>query len=169
MRRDARRILVSFSSGLKIKSRPIESIILLLENWPKFFPVNVFAYISEEYYRRLVENLAKAQGITAIQAILPCFTGIVARADISLGAAVHTIWERACLLLPTIFDLQAENQEEMTNGLSRTGHLILSSINAPHKEISFTTDRLEEMSEASYGLTDGRGIRKVAAHIMNEY
>ena len=86
-------------------------------------------------------------------------------ADLSIGAAGGTSWERCCLGLPAVLVVLAENQVAGATALEASGAatkideagrlgtimpLVLSALSEP--------DRLERMSEAAAGITDGNGV-----------
>ncbi|WP_348815917.1 UDP-2,4-diacetamido-2,4,6-trideoxy-beta-L-altropyranose hydrolase [Halomonas sp. H10-59] len=98
----------------------------------------------------------------------------MAEADLAIGAAGSTSWERCCLGLPTLMLVLAENQRPIARALNAAGAAISLS----------TTDRLfyelpdclykvqapgvlSKMSSLSAKLTDGEGVKKLF-HIMQQ-
>lgn len=89
-------------------------------------------------------------------------------ADLSIGAAGGTSWERCCLGLPVVLMIQAENQVAGAKALESTGAAVtvsdaegveaivplLLGLSDPH--------RLKQMSDTAADITDGNGVVRVA-------
>jgi len=96
-------------------------------------------------------------------------------ADISIGAAGSTSWERCCLALPSIMVILAENQREIGNALEQNGcaHLIaenriaedlvplLSSLVASRAE-------LESWRITRWMICDGKGCSRLISEMMRD-
>jgi UDP-2,4-diacetamido-2,4,6-trideoxy-beta-L-altropyranose hydrolase len=91
-------------------------------------------------------------------------------ADLAIGAAGSTTWERCCLGLPTIVLVLAENQKEIAQVLHAEGaaHALLATdamAELVHQWSTITQrDYLDRLSRRAAGLVDGRGgdrVRKV--------
>lgn len=92
-------------------------------------------------------------------------------ADLAIGAAGSTSWERCCLGLPTLMLILADNQRYAASLLSSAGaaHL-LSSEEQLGDQLSQCMERalsdpgfLNNMSTAASGITDGAGASKVSS------
>lgn len=92
-------------------------------------------------------------------------------ADLAIGAAGSTSWERCCLGLPTLMLILADNQRYAASLLSSAGaaHL-LSSEEQLGDQLSQCIERalsdpgfLNNMSTAASGITDGAGASKVSS------
>jgi UDP-2,4-diacetamido-2,4,6-trideoxy-beta-L-altropyranose hydrolase len=103
--------------------------------------------------------------------------GIMVRADLAVGAAGTTSWERCCLGLPTILIVLAANQEMNAKELENAGAAvnlgrndIVGSSDVAHALAQIDGDRslYQSMSRAAAGLCDGRGAERVVAEIMME-
>lgn len=88
---------------------------------------------------------------------------IMANADLAIGAAGATTWERCCLGLPTIQVVVAENQRAVAQFLARERVVkILSNIVDDIPSSLFVpTKELKSLSEMSRKVTDGLGVKKV--------
>ena len=90
---------------------------------------------------------------------------LMANADVAIGAAGATTWERCCLGLPSIMIVLADNQKEISGllckdlvsltideGRLQTGVKMIESISMQH---------LTELSNNSAKLLDGAGVNRV--------
>lgn len=99
--------------------------------------------------------------------------GLMARADLAIGAAGVTALERCCLGLPALMVILAENQRSGAYALERSGaaSLIGNVENVP-ENLPVMFDSLLElhvyrrMSAAASGLVDGKGVDRVVAEMV---
>lgn len=70
---------------------------------------------------------------------------LMVNADLAIGAAGSTSWERCCLGLPTVMVVLAENQQMIANQLSDIGACKVMAVNALERDLP---DFLEDLSEA---------------------
>ena len=90
------------------------------------------------------------------------------KADLAIGAAGGTAWERCCLGLPTVLLILAENQASGARALERCGAACVIercegvARNLPQllKDLS-KPENLGAMAEMSAGVTDGFGTSRV--------
>ncbi len=97
--------------------------------------------------------------------------GLMAKADLAIGAAGGTSWERCALGLPTLVAVLADNQAEAAVALSTAGAAI--EIGSP-KSSKFpakladalkraqVSANLSALSRSAASVTDGRGVARVA-------
>jgi UDP-2,4-diacetamido-2,4,6-trideoxy-beta-L-altropyranose hydrolase len=90
------------------------------------------------------------------------------QADLAIGAAGSTSWERCCLGLPTLLVVLADNQKNGANALSQTGAAFLVGTiddinnNLPtmlNKAVS--SDSLKKMSTVASTIVDGYGTSRI--------
>lgn len=86
-------------------------------------------------------------------------------ADLSIGAAGGTSWERGCLGLPAVLIVLAENQVAGATALAASGAAVkiddadqLGATLPSALVALFEPGRLERMSDAAAGITDGDGV-----------
>lgn len=86
-------------------------------------------------------------------------------ADLSIGAAGGTSWERCCLGVPAVLVVLAENQVAGATALEASGAAVkiddADQLGATLPSVLvalFEPGRLERMSDAAAGITDGDGV-----------
>ncbi|MBW6392006.1 UDP-2,4-diacetamido-2,4,6-trideoxy-beta-L-altropyranose hydrolase [Billgrantia antri] len=97
----------------------------------------------------------------------------MAAADLAIGAAGSTSWERCCLGLPTLMLILAENQREIALQLERSGaSATLDTEDLAHSLASqlaacISPPVLTRMSERAASLVDGRGVSRLLTAMRN--
>jgi UDP-2,4-diacetamido-2,4,6-trideoxy-beta-L-altropyranose hydrolase len=97
---------------------------------------------------------------------------LMRKSDLAIGASGSMNWERACLGLPALLLVLAENQRPGAAALTRAGAAI--SIDDPEdlprilRELLPDPDRLARMSAAAFAITDGLGCDRVTAAMTNQ-
>ena len=95
---------------------------------------------------------------------------LMAAADLAIGAAGSTSWERCCLGLPVLLVAIADNQINIAEGLDFLGACIYvgtaKTVIAPIMQNAILNlltaqDQLKTLSERSYSLVDGLGVDRV--------
>jgi UDP-2,4-diacetamido-2,4,6-trideoxy-beta-L-altropyranose hydrolase len=101
---------------------------------------------------------------------------LAAEADAAIGAGGSSVWERACLGLPTATVVLAANQAEMIDRLAQAGASLALDARSADFETALAQawDRLVgdrelrwRLSERSSELCDGRGAERVADAILD--
>jgi len=88
---------------------------------------------------------------------------IMANADIAIGAAGSTTWERCCLGLPTIQIVIAENQLFSAKMLEQYGAVqMVAKINEISQLLENSDEWLKGVSVTASKICDGMGVYKVA-------
>ena len=95
-------------------------------------------------------------------------------ADLAIGAAGGTSWERCCLGVPTLLVILAENQRSGALALAATGAALLIDPSRPlieQLQSSFdqlqAADRRRQMTNAASRVTDGRGAERLLQLMEN--
>ncbi len=70
-------------------------------------------------HRNQIETMINQRPNTTLHGPLSSLVGLIVRADLSIGAAGTTVWERACLGLPSICRPSAENQLPVSRALAK--------------------------------------------------
>ena len=91
---------------------------------------------------------------------------LMANADLAIGAAGSTTWERSCLGLPSILLVLADNQYPIAHTLSQLGAVILLN-NIADLSLALTTSQHQmlTLSANSASLVDGIGVTRVCSVI----
>lgn len=101
---------------------------------------------------------------------------LLATADLVIGAAGSSSWERCCLGVPTMLVVLADNQQPIANALSAAGAAV--SLGYPSDEgflenLQLVLDRwcsnphlLKEISRLASSVTDGLGTERVISQLM---
>lgn len=91
-------------------------------------------------------------------------------ADLSIGAAGSTSWERCCLGLPSIMIILAENQQLIAEALARAGCAlivhesgILDKLGPLVSKFAGSASELEKFSSNAAAVCDGRGATRVVS------
>lgn len=119
-----------------------------------------------------VQNLATDMPYaTTVRVDVRDMAAQMARADLAIGAAGGTAWERCVLGLPTLVAVVADNQKLGAQSLDRAGAaLLLSDLSEQgfadaFEKLARKPDLLHRMSQAAARLCDGHGANRVAAAI----
>lgn len=106
----------------------------------------------------------------------PDMAGLMAQADVAIGAAGSTAWERCCLGLPTGLVILADNQRMLAHAVQDAGAGIIVADLTRSDDVSGVPDFLRrcaedrgflsDMSTNAARLVDGRGAARVADAIV---
>jgi UDP-2,4-diacetamido-2,4,6-trideoxy-beta-L-altropyranose hydrolase len=98
--------------------------------------------------------------------------GLMAAADLAIGAAGGSAWERCCLGLPTVMLALADNQRLIADGLSSIGAgaavSAIDGIEAAVAELAGNEAARQRMTAAAAAVIDGQGARRVAELLGND-
>jgi UDP-2,4-diacetamido-2,4,6-trideoxy-beta-L-altropyranose hydrolase len=122
-------------------------------------------------HRQEIEELVVRRPNTALHGPLPSLAGLIARADLAIGAGGATTWERACLGLPSLVVAIAANQLPFSKALDQAGHLQLLGDGASVTVEQIRSALLPLMTEpkpekAPTALTDGWGAPRLAMAML---
>ncbi len=136
---------------------------------PKDLEIVVVMGANAPWLDAVIERAASMPVKTRVLASVSDMASQMCSADLAIGAAGSTSWERCCLGLPTLMLILAENQRYAASLLSSVGaaHL-LSSEESLAAQLSESIERalndplfLRNMSTAASEITDGTGASKV--------
>jgi UDP-2,4-diacetamido-2,4,6-trideoxy-beta-L-altropyranose hydrolase len=114
---------------------------------------------------------ANGHANVAIHTGLPSLAPLMLKADLAVGAAGATSWERLCLGLPSIIIAAAENQIAIAEALSGRGlaqslgpadHVTDSAVVAALRNV-IERGLSEDWSRRCLDVVDGRGVERVSA------
>jgi UDP-2,4-diacetamido-2,4,6-trideoxy-beta-L-altropyranose hydrolase len=122
-------------------------------------------------HRQEVAELVARRPNTTLHGPLPSLAGLIARADLAIGAGGATTWERACLRLPSLVVAIAANQLPFSEALDQAGHLLLlgdgASVTAEQIRSALLRLLIKPKPEkAATALTDGWGAPRIAMAML---
>ncbi|WP_439816620.1 UDP-2,4-diacetamido-2,4,6-trideoxy-beta-L-altropyranose hydrolase [Zavarzinia sp. CC-PAN008] len=104
----------------------------------------------------------------------PSMAELMVEADLTIGAGGSTLWERACLGLPSLVAIVADNQREACTSMARDGAVVLlDSLEPVHVreqvQALLTNDMARrKLARRSAALVDGTGAWRIAARLEPE-
>lgn len=174
VRRQLRRLLVFFG-GVDEANLTAVAVHALLHPALAGLAVDVVLGAGAPH-REAVARLLGDQSRMELHIGLPSLAGLMARADLAIGAAGTTSWERACLGLPALVVPVADNQRAGAIALERSGAgrclPLLGAEDAAERlrravqELAACPQALEAMSRACLQLGDGRGLARAVATLL---
>lgn len=163
-----RRILIYFG-GADADNLTGLAISACLALAPRSVDIDVVANPKSPHIESLREQVRGHERI-ALHESLPSLAALMANADLAIGAAGVTSWERCCVGLPSLVVTLAENQRPIADELNRQGFIRwLGHKNAIDQVaiVRALKPLLERgmdsaWSERCFALVDGMGARRVA-------
>ena len=168
-RTELRRVLVFFG-GVDPDNLTCRTLEALLD--PALAHLTVDVVLGRQSpHRQAVAALVALRPSTTLHEPMPSLAGLIARADLAIGAGGATTWERACLKLPSLVVAIAENQVPFSEALHQAGHLQLLGEAAT---VSAEQIRLELLAwvadprqkDSGCDLTDGMGALRLALAML---
>ncbi len=165
-----RNVLINFGA-----SDPLGRAVLAAQATLSALPdatVTVVAGAGSPHRRALDDIAAEAPARFRILDAVADMAALMAEADVAIGAAGHSSWERCALGLPTIVLPTADNQRDNLKALVSAGaaehvddaHVSVDGIARKLKVLAGDPERLTALSRNAAQLCDGRGaIRIVVA------
>lgn len=126
--------------------------------------ITVVMGTSAPHLQRIVDKASCMPYKTQVLCGVNNMAELMTYADVAIGAAGSSSWERCCLGLPTIVIVLAENQKSIALNLSELGVAFLSEPGVDYIEkylSKLTVKELHNMSEKARSLVDGIGTQRV--------
>ncbi|MFN6338402.1 MAG: UDP-2,4-diacetamido-2,4,6-trideoxy-beta-L-altropyranose hydrolase [Cyanobacteriota bacterium] len=122
-------------------------------------------------HRQAVDDLVARRPHTTLHGPLPSLAGLIARADLAIGAGGATTWERACLGLPSLVVAIASNQLPFAQALDQAGYVQLLGDGAAVSSRQIRSALLARSAEprletGGSDLTDGWGASRLATALL---
>jgi UDP-2,4-diacetamido-2,4,6-trideoxy-beta-L-altropyranose hydrolase len=96
---------------------------------------------------------------------------LMANADLAIGAAGSTSWERCCLGLPSITVVLADNQKVIAAALTDEGAALCIDSNEVESLNSYldsiTAEKLTRMSQSGSKIVDGLGVMRTVDYLTS--
>jgi UDP-2,4-diacetamido-2,4,6-trideoxy-beta-L-altropyranose hydrolase len=167
-----RRVFVFFGGT---DSSNLSSKVLEALSAPKLAHLVIDMVLGSNFmHREQVIALAASRGNVNVHHNLQSLAGLMARADLAIGAGGIATWERMCLGVPSLIAIVAPNQERVISALTIRGYVasLAAGKSASCEEWGKTVsalisdrDKLVSMVEKSRNMVDGMGARCVA-HLL---
>ena len=172
-RKNLRRIMIFFG-GSDEANLTAKTLDILTKKELENYAIDVVIGSGYQYKNQLEYMREKRKSIN-IYCQIPSLAGIIARADLAIGAGGTTTWERICLKLPTVVIPCAYNQREHSRELNKIGAIELIETNARDQVfdellISKVTDQhiIERFNSSGFGeLVDGRGCQNIVECMLD--
>lgn len=170
-RTELRRVLVFFGGGdpANLTGRALQA---LMDPALAHLGVDVVLGLQTPH-RQAVAELVDRRPHTTLHDPLPSLAGLIARADLAIGAGGATTWERACLGLPSVVVVIAANQLPCAQALDHASHIkLLGDVESVFVE-QIRGAIVEALQEAAWprtsghALTDGKGAPRVADSMIS--
>jgi UDP-2,4-diacetamido-2,4,6-trideoxy-beta-L-altropyranose hydrolase len=168
-RTELRRVLVFFGGvdSANLTGRALEALLA-----PELAALAVDVVLGFQCpHRQAVEELVTRRPHTTLHNTQPSLAGLIARADLAIGASGATTWERACLGLPSMLVTIADNQLPFAQALDQAGKVQLlgsaAAVTAEQIRLALMDALQQHLPRASgQDLTDGWGVGRVAIALM---
>lgn len=171
LRQELHRVLVFFG-GVDSMNLTGRALDVFSQDSFSELAVDVVLGLQSEH-RDDVAELVKRRPLTTIHASLPSLAGLIARADLAIGAGGASTWERACLGLTTITVPIAHNQficAEEFCAATNSPMLALSDFDSKLPEIimnySHHQESLMNAGGEAFKMTDGQGCKLTVSEIL---
>ena len=118
-----------------------------------------------------IKSLAKERKNTTLHYQIKSLSGLMYKADLSIGGAGVTTWERCCLGLNSLVITIANNQIPIANALHKEGYIqyIGSAEEITSKKIEKEINKYiksKDKKKSGHNLVDGLGAKRVANIIL---
>ena len=173
-RTELRRVLVFFG-GVDPDNLTSRTLEAMMEPELEHLAVDVVLG-PQSPHRKVVAALVARRPLTTLHNPLPSLAGLIARADLAIGAGRATTWERACLGLASIVIPIAANQLQSVDILQRYGMVMVISAETLAQSL---VSALQDLSQNPFKLLlpdiealklpDGCGAKLVSHHVINQH
>ncbi|HEY3887373.1 MAG TPA: UDP-2,4-diacetamido-2,4,6-trideoxy-beta-L-altropyranose hydrolase [Caulobacteraceae bacterium] len=122
-----------------------------------------------------LEAVARTDARVSVHVDVRDMAGLVAAADIAIGAGGSSAWERCCLGLPSLTVIVADNQRQNTMALADEGATLAiappsgdfdARLRAAFTRLTSEAALRASMSAAAAALCDGLGAERVAERLL---
>ena len=126
-------------------------------------------------HRKIIQSQIEKQPGVTLHVQLPHLAGLMAQADIALGAGGSTIWELLFLGVPALVTTTADNQMPTIQHLNENGFLVwlgsardvgVNTIQDALAQMLAQTESLLRHSEMGRKIVDGRGVERLTKELI---
>lgn len=122
LRMELRRVLVFFG-GMDPHNLTGQTLEALMDPALSHLAVDVVLGRHSPYWQAVADQVAERR-FTTLHGPLPSLAGLIARADLAIGAGGSTTWERICLGLPSIVLVTDDNQRSFIEVLNESDYVV---------------------------------------------
>ncbi|MEQ9909058.1 UDP-2,4-diacetamido-2,4,6-trideoxy-beta-L-altropyranose hydrolase [Pectobacterium odoriferum] len=145
----------------------ILSALANVDSLNKSVSITVVMGKTAPHLHQVIERSAHMPYKTQVLCGVDNMAELMTNADLAIGAAGSTSWERCCLALPTIIIVLADNQKNVAKNLVDLGVVAViekDQICIDKCLIKLSSESLSYMSKKSRDLVDGLGVERVISH-----
>jgi UDP-2,4-diacetamido-2,4,6-trideoxy-beta-L-altropyranose hydrolase len=127
---------------------------------------------SENHSLPSARELAERWPAIAVHVDPRPIANLLVDADVAIGAAGSSTWERCCLALPTVMVVLADNQQQIAANVASVGAAVMTESRDPGHvaalaaELLADASRRRSMAQAAAAICDGLGAARVADVLM---
>lgn len=168
-RTELRRVLVFFG-GVDPANLTVQAVETLMSPELAHLAVDVVVGVLSPQ-RQVIENLAAQRAYTTMHDPLPSLAGLIARADLAIGAGGATTWERCCLGLASLCLTLADNQKTIISELDHQDIVQwlgdsctpwTSKLKLSISKLILSEEQLYDWSSRCKSVVDGKGASRAA-------
>lgn len=137
---------------------------------PQQIEITVVMGATAPFLERVKGKAASMAVKTTVKINASNMAELMSTADLAIGAAGATTWERCCLGLPTIQIVTAENQRQIAEDLARDNAIkLLRDISELNDLIVKVETWISSIALRTQLITDGLGVKRVVSHMLEGY
>jgi UDP-2,4-diacetamido-2,4,6-trideoxy-beta-L-altropyranose hydrolase len=157
------RILISM--GGSDPKNYILSILEMLKNAKFMGTLDVVLGFAAHNFTQVKDFLSEMPNLFTIH-VAADIPNLIYEADLAIGAAGSSVWERCYLGLPQILMMTAENQRFSFSKISDFCFIMLPEENKLGEIIEIIEDKYQVFVDKSIDITSGKGIEKIINYLQ---
>jgi len=137
---------------------------------PKELEINIVMGTTAPHLKKVQQQAQLLPYKTNVLVNVSNMAEVMANADLAIGAAGSTTWERCCLGLPSIMVVLADNQKDIADFLKQKQAAIVISKNDISNDLKLVEGisgtSLLDLSKNTRDITDGKGVLRVSEAML---
>ena len=136
-------------------------------NWSKDIEIVVVMGATAPFLDSVADKAAVMPVHTIVKTNVSNMAELMSHADLAIGAAGSTTWERCCLGLPTIQVVIAENQRRIAEDLAQDNIIkLLNDVNELPEILKDRDAWMVPLANSAKLVTDGLGTKRVVDYML---